>query len=182
MTPTQLASVERSKRFHAEIARKAKPDKPIEIRKAKPRPHHLLVEPPAPPPPTEPIITDTMIEEWVERQKQIHPWFCIVDECASPLPKIEFVQKIVCRHFNVVLKDMLSERRTADVVYPRQIAMFLCKEFTRRSLPEIGRRFGGRDHTTVLHAVRAIGEREKTNEALAADIKALREQINKEHS
>jgi hypothetical protein len=178
MTPTQLAIVERSRRFHAEIARKARPDRPIEIPKVKPRPMHLIEEQPTPPP--EPAITDEMIADWVERQRKRF-WFSIEDDFASPLPKIELIQKIVCRHFNIVLKDMLSARRTADVVYPRQIAMFLCKEFTKRSLPEIGRRFGGRDHTTALHAVRVIGEREQKIESLAADLKALREQIRKEH-
>lgn len=176
MTPTQLESIERSKRFHAEIARKARPDKPIKIERVKARPRHLLDEPPPPPP--QPVVNEDDIAQWVERQKK--QWFWMVPD--SALPKVEAIQRIVCRHFNIVLKDMLSERRTADVVYPRQIAMFLCKELTKRSLPEIGRRFGGRDHTTALHAVRVIGERESKNEALAADLKALREQISKEHS
>jgi chromosomal replication initiator protein len=76
--------------------------------------------------------------------------------------KIEDIQKLVATRYNVSRADILSERRTAAVVKPRQIAMYLAKALTPRSLPEIGRRFGGRDHTTVLHAVRkiekAIGE------------------------
>jgi chromosomal replication initiator protein len=76
--------------------------------------------------------------------------------------KIEDIQKLVATRYNVSRADILSERRTAAVVKPRQIAMYLAKSLTPRSLPEIGRRFGGRDHTTVLHAVRkiekAIGE------------------------
>ncbi|MEN5083865.1 chromosomal replication initiator protein DnaA [Bosea sp. TWI1241] len=76
--------------------------------------------------------------------------------------KIEEIQKLVATRYNVSRADILSERRTAAVVKPRQIAMYLAKALTPRSLPEIGRRFGGRDHTTVLHAVRkiekAIGE------------------------
>ncbi|PZU94007.1 MAG: chromosomal replication initiator protein DnaA [Chelatococcus sp.] len=76
--------------------------------------------------------------------------------------KIEDIQKLVATRYNVSRADILSERRTAAVVKPRQIAMYLSKALTPRSLPEIGRRFGGRDHTTVLHAVRkiekAIGE------------------------
>ena len=76
--------------------------------------------------------------------------------------KIEDIQKLVATRYNVSRADILSERRTAAVVKPRQIAMYLSKTLTPRSLPEIGRRFGGRDHTTVLHAVRkiekAIGE------------------------
>jgi chromosomal replication initiator protein len=70
--------------------------------------------------------------------------------------KIEDIQKMVATHFNVSRADILSSRRTANVVRPRQIAMYLAKTMTLRSLPEIGRRFGGRDHTTVLHAVRKI--------------------------
>jgi chromosomal replication initiator protein len=70
--------------------------------------------------------------------------------------KIEDIQKLVATHYNVSRADILSSRRTATVVRPRQIAMYLSKVLTLRSLPEIGRRFGGRDHTTVLHAVRKI--------------------------
>lgn len=73
--------------------------------------------------------------------------------------KIEDIQKMVATHFNVSRSDILSSRRTANVVRPRQIAMYLAKTMTLRSLPEIGRRFGGRDHTTVLHAVRKINSR-----------------------
>jgi chromosomal replication initiator protein len=72
--------------------------------------------------------------------------------------KIEDIQKLVANHYNVSRSDILSSRRTANVVRPRQIAMYLAKMLTLRSLPEIGRRFGGRDHTTVLHAVRKIEE------------------------
>ena len=70
--------------------------------------------------------------------------------------KIEEIQKLVASHYSVSRADILSSRRTATVVKPRQIAMYLSKALTLRSLPEIGRRFGGRDHTTVLHAVRKI--------------------------
>ncbi|MGI6244796.1 MAG: chromosomal replication initiator protein DnaA [Pseudochelatococcus sp.] len=84
--------------------------------------------------------------------------------------KIEDIQKLVASRYNVSRADILSERRTAAVVKPRQIAMYLSKILTLRSLPEIGRRFGGRDHTTVLHAVRKI-------EKLVADDAVLREEI-----
>ncbi len=82
--------------------------------------------------------------------------------------KIEDIQKMVATRYNVSRADILSERRTAAVVKPRQIAMYLSKSLTPRSLPEIGRRFGGRDHTTVLHAVRkiekAVGEDRSLND------------------
>lgn len=72
----------------------------------------------------------------------------------SKRAKIEDIQRVVSRHYNIARIDLISARRSAHIVRPRQIAMYLCKRLTLRSLPEIGRRFGGRDHTTVLHAVR----------------------------
>ena len=70
--------------------------------------------------------------------------------------KIEDILRIISRHFGVSKGDLLSQRRHRSVVWPRQIGMYLAKQLTQRSLPEIGRRFGGRDHTTVLHAIRKI--------------------------
>jgi hypothetical protein len=69
-------------------------------------------------------------------------------------PAIRDIQKAVCETFSVMRVGLLSPRRTQELVTPRQIAMALCKHLTVRSLPEIGRQFGGRDHTTVLHSVR----------------------------
>ena len=91
--------------------------------------------------------------------------------------RIEEIQRIVARHYNVSRSDLLSSRRTANVVRPRQIAMYLAKTLTLRSLPEIGRRFGGRDHTTVLHAVRKIESLIGTDNGLAAEIEALKGQL-----
>ena len=84
--------------------------------------------------------------------------------------KIEDIHKLVETHYNVSRADILSSRRTANVVRPRQVAMYLSKVLTLRSLPEIGRRFGGRDHTTVLHAVRKI-------EGLAGNDRTLSEEV-----
>ncbi|MBN9033185.1 MAG: chromosomal replication initiator protein DnaA [Rhizobiales bacterium] len=70
--------------------------------------------------------------------------------------RIEDIQRVVARHYNVSRQELVSNRRTRVIVKPRQIAMYLSKTLTPRSFPEIGRRFGGRDHTTVLHAVRKI--------------------------
>jgi chromosomal replication initiator protein len=75
----------------------------------------------------------------------------------------------VARHYNVSRTDICSARRTANVVRPRQVAMYLAKTLTLRSLPEIGRRFGGRDHTTVLHAVRKIAALIPKDAELAAE-------------
>ncbi|MDB5188255.1 MAG: chromosomal replication initiator protein DnaA [Candidatus Kaiserbacteria bacterium] len=85
--------------------------------------------------------------------------------------RIEDIQKLVAIHYTTDFQDIISARRHATVVRPRQIAMYLSKIITGRSLPEIGRRFGGRDHTTVLHAVRKI-------EALAQKDASLKEELN----
>jgi chromosomal replication initiator protein len=87
--------------------------------------------------------------------------------------KIDDILKVVGRHFNVGRTDLLSPRRARSVVVPRQIGMYLAKKMTARSLPEIGRRFGGRDHSTVLHAVRKIEEQVKTDEKLAREVALL---------
>ncbi len=91
--------------------------------------------------------------------------------------RIEDIQKLVASHYNVSRADLLSSRRTASVVRPRQIAMFLSKVLTLRSLPEIGRRFGGRDHTTVLHAVRKIEGLSTSDRTLAQDIEFLKRML-----
>jgi chromosomal replication initiator protein len=91
--------------------------------------------------------------------------------------KIEDIQRIVARQYNVSRSDLLSSRRTANVVRPRQVAMYLAKTLTLRSLPEIGRRFGGRDHTTVLHAVRKIEHLVGSDAALADEIELLKRQL-----
>lgn len=91
--------------------------------------------------------------------------------------KIEDIQRIVARQYNVSRADLLSARRTANVVRPRQVAMYLAKTLTLRSLPEIGRRFGGRDHTTVLHAVRKIENLVGSDNALAEEIETLKRQL-----
>jgi chromosomal replication initiator protein len=91
--------------------------------------------------------------------------------------KIEDIQRVVARQYNVSRADLLSSRRTANVVRPRQVAMYLAKTLTLRSLPEIGRRFGGRDHTTVLHAVRKIENLVTTDNALAEEIELLKRQL-----
>jgi chromosomal replication initiator protein len=88
--------------------------------------------------------------------------------------KIEDIQRIVAKHYNVSRADILSLRRTATVVKPRQVAMYLSKTLTPRSLPEIGRRFGGRDHTTVLHAVRKIEGLVGRDTTLAEEVDLLK--------
>lgn len=92
--------------------------------------------------------------------------------------RIEDIQRAVAKHYNVTKADLLSGRRTRSVVRPRQIAMYLAKMLTPRSLPEIGRHFGGRDHTTVLHAVRKIEELIAGDATLAEEVALLRRVID----
>jgi chromosomal replication initiator protein len=91
--------------------------------------------------------------------------------------RIEDILKIVSRHYKVPRNDLLSSRRSRDVVRPRQIAMYLAKALTSRSLPEIGRRFGGRDHTTVLHSVRKVEQMMKDDTELTQEIELLKKML-----
>jgi len=91
--------------------------------------------------------------------------------------KIDDILKLISTHYNVSRADLLSARRTATVVKPRQIAMYLSKMLTLRSLPEIGRRFGGRDHTTVLHAVRKIEALSKSDKTLNEELELLKRRL-----
>jgi chromosomal replication initiator protein len=90
---------------------------------------------------------------------------------------IEEIQKRVSAHFNVRIADMHSARRARAVARPRQVAMYLSKQLTSRSLPEIGRKFGGRDHTTVMHAVRKVEELKATDSSFAEDVELLRRML-----
>ncbi len=92
--------------------------------------------------------------------------------------KIEDIMRIVSRHFGVSKGDLISQRRHRSVVWPRQIGMYLAKQLTSRSLPEIGRRFGGRDHTTVLHAIRKIESDLTGNSRLREELDELKKMLN----
>jgi chromosomal replication initiator protein len=92
--------------------------------------------------------------------------------------RIEDIQRVVAKHYNVSRQELVSNRRTRVIVKPRQIAMYLAKTLTPRSFPEIGRRFGGRDHTTVLHAVRKIEDLISGDTKLSHEIELLKRLIN----
>lgn len=92
--------------------------------------------------------------------------------------KIEDILRIISRHYGVSKGDLLSQRRHRSVVWPRQIGMYLAKQLTARSLPEIGRRFGGRDHTTVLHAIRKIEGEITKNPRLEDELEELKKLLN----
>jgi chromosomal replication initiator protein len=86
---------------------------------------------------------------------------------------VDQIQKTVAEHYNLKQADLISERRARAVARPRQVAMWLAKQVTVRSLPDIGRRFGGRDHTTVLHAVRRIDQLKNEDPTIARDVDVL---------
>ena len=90
---------------------------------------------------------------------------------------IEEIQRKVAEHYNIRLSDMIGPKRVRTIARPRQIAMYLAKQLTPRSLPEIGRRFGGRDHTTIMHGVRKIEELMATDSQLNDDLQMLRRQL-----
>ncbi len=87
---------------------------------------------------------------------------------------IEEIQRKVSEHYNIRLSDMIGPKRVRAIARPRQMAMYLSKQLTSRSLPEIGRRFGGRDHTTVMHGVKKIEELKGLDNQLAEDLELLR--------
>jgi len=101
----------------------------------------------------------------------------ILSEEARRAITIDQIQRRVAEHFNMKLADMHSERRARAVARPRQVAMYLAKQLTTRSLPEIGRKFGNRDHTTVMHAVRKIEELCTLDAGFSEDVELLRRML-----
>ncbi len=101
---------------------------------------------------------------------------CLADILRSSDRKlsIEEIQRKVAEHYNVRLSDLIGPKRLRTIARPRQVAMYLSKQLTPRSLPEIGRRFGGRDHTTIMHGVRKIEELMTTDSQLSDDLQLLR--------
>jgi len=105
----------------------------------------------------------------------------LVQECLSDILRssdkrltIEEIQRKVAEHYNVRLSDMIGPKRLRTIARPRQVAMYLSKQMTSRSLPEIGRRFGGRDHTTIMHGIRKIEELMAADGQMADDVRLLK--------
>ncbi|WP_121068340.1 chromosomal replication initiator protein DnaA [Chachezhania antarctica] len=101
---------------------------------------------------------------------------CLADVLRASERKttIEEIQRKVAEHYNIRMSDIVGPKRLRSYARPRQVAMYLCKQLTSRSLPEIGRRFGGRDHTTVIHGVRRIEELMAVDAQIAEDLEILR--------
>ncbi|MEL7097397.1 MAG: chromosomal replication initiator protein DnaA [Pseudomonadota bacterium] len=104
---------------------------------------------------------------------------CLADVLRASDKKItvEEIQRRVAEHYNIRMSDMIGPKRLRSYARPRQVAMYLCKHMTQRSLPEIGRRFGGRDHTTVMHGVRRIDELRQKDSQIAEDLELLRRSL-----
>lgn len=123
----------------------------------------------------DPIKTET----WAERQKRL--WFWIEKDLGPVGPiTIAMIQEIVCDHYGISHNDLICQRRTHNVVRPRQVAMYLCKDLTPHSLPKISARFGGRDHTTALSNVRKIERLKAVDPELARTIEILTSKIKGE--
>jgi len=90
---------------------------------------------------------------------------------------VEYIQKIVCDYYGLKLQDIKAKKRTRDIAFPRQIAMYLCKALTHSSLSDIGRKFGGKDHSTVIHACKLIEEQRKQDKDLDNKIEYLTKKL-----
>jgi chromosomal replication initiator protein len=108
----------------------------------------------------------------------------MTQECLSDILRasdrkvsIEEIQRTVAEHYHMRLSDMVGPKRHRTIARPRQMAMYLAKTLTSRSLPEIGRRFGGRDHTTVMHAVKRVEELKAKDTQIAEDLELLRQML-----
>jgi chromosomal replication initiator protein len=97
-------------------------------------------------------------------------------ESAAPL-SIPLIQETVAAYYNIPIEEMLGRRRDKHIVFPRQVAMFLIREETASSLPAIGQAFGGKDHTTVLHACEKIAELSREDTRLQVSLRDLRERL-----
>jgi chromosomal replication initiation ATPase DnaA len=115
----------------------------------------------------------------VPEYKSIREWFSFDVEDSQPDQEHRYsvaeIQRAICGHFGITLTDMLSRRRDHKVMIPRQIAMYFCRHLTRRSLPEIGRMFGDKDHSTVHHAVRRTEQRIHHDPIIAHEVAMIEE-------
>lgn len=134
-----------------------------------------LLEPPKPEPTPEPE-PEPVDDGWVEPQHK-PLWFFVVDRTSTGCPTIQSIQQATCDVYSVRLINLLSAQRTADIVRPRQVSMYLAKELTCFSLTRIARATGDRDHTTAIHATRKIRRLLKTDEMLAEHIAEIKRRL-----
>lgn len=162
LTPTQRQAIERRRAFHESIAARAaaqrpQPERSTGIKGYVPVERALKqLEPEAP---NVDMLLRALPREvmiWPVIPPEKKPPVSLRDEVQNNRISIRKIQKAVSEFYGVGLNYLLSQRRIKTIVLPRQVGMYLAKIITKKSLPEIGRRFGGRDHTTVLHACRKI--------------------------
>jgi hypothetical protein len=178
---TLIEIKERHKSFHSKIAAQAKIDTGISCPSASNR---IPARGPIPP-------SAEDIARWTERQRAIpipvaapiEPLFSIIAEVVQPQPiTVTQIINAVAAECNLTRNDILSARRLAPIVRARQIAMYLAKELTGFSFPALGRRFGYRDHTTVLHGVRKIERLYHSDIEMMALVERVRNKIKDAHN
>lgn len=175
-TPSQRLAAAAKNMRRAKIAAAAKVDTPIACPSASRRVLPVTEIKQIAKPLAEPV----SFGDWFCRQEYLNPlpkepWFSIECEIDAPAPKItvKAVQRIVAKYYHVTVNDLTCSRRQAYLMKPRQVAMYLARELTSSSLPEIGRRFGHRDHTSALHAVNKIRNLLPLDAQLSTEIAAL---------
>lgn len=169
LTPTQQQIIDRHRAFRASIAARA-----AELRKPSSPPPSAGLPPQAvaaePDPPVKYLLPPpSMSVVW----PAVASGDAIDDEAPVPRIQIEQIIRVICAHFGIVKSVLISHRRIGRLVHARQIGMHLARQLTDRSYPEIGRRFGNRDHTTAMHADRKIAALILNDAALAHEIALL---------
>jgi hypothetical protein len=165
-TPSEVEYAQRSRKFHASIS--AKSMQLLGPSKSSYVPRKYAINP-------APFWPDMWFYDLVRCGETYVP-----GEPARPYFEIRHIQLAVAKHYKVKLSDMVSGRRTADLILPRHVAIYLAKELTAKSLPQIGIKFGHRDHTTILFAVRKIAKLVKVFPELAFAIDAITRRIKDE--
>jgi chromosomal replication initiation ATPase DnaA len=119
-----------------------------------------------------------VVTDWVKRQRAIFKeLLSVVSPDDDALVDMGTIIRVTSTYYGISRNDILSDRRTARLARARQVAYFLCKNLSRRSFPEIGRKFGGRDHTTIIHGVRKIEREVRHDTALAYDVAQIKKSL-----
>lgn len=118
------------------------------------------------------------VTDWVKRQKAIFKeLLSVVSPEEDAQVDMGTIIRVTSTYYGISRNDVLSDRRTARIARARQVAYFLCKNLSRRSFPEIGRKFGGRDHSTIIHGVRKIEREVRQDTALAYDVAQIKKSL-----
>ncbi|MEW6639476.1 MAG: helix-turn-helix domain-containing protein [Pseudomonadota bacterium] len=166
MTPTQYALHHARKRRLARLAAAAKPQ-PQEVARAS----EALVTADEPPPVRRSPSAVRPDRAAAARLAQL------AGAALPPAPSARAIQLAVCTYYDATLQDLLSPRRHAGIVRPRQVAVYLCRTLTALSMPKIGALFGDRDHTTILAAIRKVTEQLPRDDELRLDVEVLSDQL-----